>query len=98
MPLLSGIVQFMFVTPCLVHVVGVSEITLSGNLYANAADLLYVIGISNELPRGMIPNIVGGLVVFPFVRSDEEGLSSRRCWRAAIYTASPYHSTSLSSG
>jgi hypothetical protein len=28
-----------------------------------------------ELPRGMMPNMVGGLVVLPF-RSDEEGLSA----------------------
>jgi hypothetical protein len=75
--------------------VGLSEITLCGNLYANAAFSLNVMGISNELPRGMMPNMVGGLVVFPFVRSDED-VSSMRSWRAAI--SIEYHSSSRSSG
>jgi hypothetical protein len=78
-PLASGTVQFKYVTPCRVHVVGRSEITSSGSLYANAAWRENVIGISNELPMGMTPNIVGGLVVLPLVRSDEEGLSLTAC-------------------
>lgn len=47
-------------------------------------------GILNELPIGMIPNIVGGLVVFPPFLSEEEGLSATgpdclaaRCFGAA---------------
>ena len=41
----------------------------SGNESAKLELAGYVIGILNEFPRGISPNIVGGLVVFP--RSDE---------------------------
>lgn len=46
-------------------------------------------GILKEFPRGMIPNIVGGLVVLPF-RSDEEGLSATGavCLEAKLWTTS----------
>ena len=50
-------------------VVGCDEIDDSGNESAKLEFAGYVIGIENEFPRGMRPNIVGGFVVFP--RSDD---------------------------
>jgi len=50
-------------------VVGCDEIDDSGNESAKLELAGYVIGIENEFPRGMRPNMVGGFVVFP--RSDD---------------------------
>lgn len=77
-PLAKGTVQFKYVTPCSVNVVGCDEIEDSGSESAKLEFAGYVIGIENEFPSGIKPNIVGGFVVFP--RSDdvevEESLES----------------------
>jgi hypothetical protein len=48
-----------------VKVVGCEEIEDSGNESAKLEFAGYVIGIENEFPKGIRPNIVGGFVVFP---------------------------------
>jgi hypothetical protein len=75
-PFASGTVQFKYVTPCLVHVVGSSETDDWGRYFAYFELLSYVIGMLNELPSGMTPNIEGGYVVFPRF-SDELPVGAR---------------------
>jgi hypothetical protein len=64
-PLASGIVQFRYVTPLVVHVVGLSDRDDSGKYEAYFDCRSYVIGILNEFPSGITPNMEGGYVVFP---------------------------------
>jgi len=51
----------------------------SGNESAKLELAGYVMGILNEFPSGISPNIVGGFVVFP--RSDEVEVDESELWR-----------------
>lgn len=64
-PLARSIVQFMYVTPRDVHVVGRSDRLDSGRYCAIFESRAYVIGMLKLFPIGMIPNMVGGVVVLP---------------------------------